>query len=328
MKHVSILIPQGQFSMVNVEGTYQLLSWVNEYLEQRGKQPLFDLHLVGLSNATTQTKGLFTINPDLLLADVARTDLIVLPAIFGDFQTNLERNAAFQPWIIRQYNQGAEVATMCIGAFFLASTGILDGKQCSTHWNFAGQFREMFPDAVLMDEKIMTEADGIYTSGGAYSFTNLLIYLVEKYAGRDVAIVAAKSFMIDIDRYSQSPFIMFTGQKSHEDEAVLKAQEYIEQNYQKKITVDDLCQRFCVGRRTFERRFKKATSNTVMEYIQRVKIEAAKRQLESARKTVYEVMYEVGYTDTKAFREIFRKVTGITPVDYRNKYNKELAIAV
>ena len=325
MKHVSILIPQGHFSLVNVEGTHQILSWVNQTLQQIGKKPIFNIHLVGLSKITTQSNGLFTINPDLLVSEVSKTDLIVLPAIHGDLQKNLELNAELVPWIVEQYNKGAEIVAYCIGTFFLASTGLLNGRQCSTHWGYANEFRKLFPEAMLMDDKIMTEADRIYTSGGAYSFTNLLVYLIEKYAGRDIAILAAKGFMIDIDRNSQSPFIMFAGQKSHNDDAVLNAQEYIEQNFHDKITVDRLCDKFGVGRRTFERRFKKATSNTVVEYLQRVKIEAAKKQLETGRKTVNEVMYDVGYTDTKAFRDVFKKFVGMSPVDYRNKYNMEAA---
>ncbi len=324
MKHVSILIPQGHFSLVNIEGTHQILSWVNEWLQETGRRPLFKLNLVGLSKTTIQSNGLFTINPELLVHDVTKTDLIILPAIHGDLQNNLKLNADLVPWLVKQYRNGAEIVSLCIGSFFLAATGLLNGKQCATHWRFANDFRKLFPEAKLMDDKIITEADGIYTSGGAYSFTNLLIYLIEKYAGREVAIVTAKTFMIDIERSSQSPFIMFVGQKAHQDQAVLEAQEYIEQNFQEKITVDELSDNLGVGRRTFERRFKKATSNTVVEYIQRVKIEAAKKQLESGRKTVNEVMYDVGYTDTKAFRDVFKKITGMSPVDYRNKYNKEM----
>lgn len=324
MKHVSILIPQGQFSLVNIEGSLQILSWVNEYLEQTGKNALFRIQLVGLSMVTTQSNGLFTINPDVLITDVDRTDLVILPAIFGDLEENLEQNAALLPWLVKQYKQGAELVSLCIGSFFLASTGLLDGRQCATHWNFANQFRKLFPKAILMDDKIITEADGIYTSGGAYSFTNLIIYLVEKYGGRELSIVTAKTFMIDIDRNSQSPFIMFAGQKGHKDDTVLKAQEFIEMNFSERLTVDDLSSNFSIGRRTFERRFKKATANTIIEYIQRVKVEAAKKQLETGRKTVNEVMYDVGYNDIKAFRDVFKKVTGMSPLDYRNKYNKEL----
>jgi transcriptional regulator GlxA family with amidase domain len=153
-----------------------------------------------------------------------------------------------------------------------------------------------------------------------------VIYLIEKYAGRDVAIVAAKAFMVDIDRTRQSPFIIFAGQKAHQDQVILVAQEYIEKNFSEKITIEELADMLRIGRRTFERRFKRATSNTVAEYIQRVKMEAAKKQLETQQKTVSEVMYDVGYNDVKAFRDVFRKVTGMSPLDYRNKYYKEVML--
>ncbi|WP_308199153.1 GlxA family transcriptional regulator [Chitinophaga sedimenti] len=201
---------------------------------------------------------------------------------------------------------------------------MLTGKQCATHWKLANEFRAMFPEVNLVDDKIMTAEDGIYTSGGAYSYLNLLMYLIEKYAGREMAILASKAFMIDIDRHSQSPFIMFEGQKLHDDEEVKKAQEFIEKNFEDRITVDQLADMLAIGRRSFERRFKKATCNTVTEYIQRVKIEAAKKSFETSRKNINEIMYDVGYSDVKAFRTTFRKITGLSPLAYRNKYNKEL----
>lgn len=325
MKHISILIPLGHTSMVNIEGTYQIFSEVNGVLSELGREPLFDIHLVGVSRETRQTTGLFTVNPDVLIQNVSKTDLIIVPALFGDQKKAAERNKEFIPWIIQQYKDGAEIASFCIGSFFLAATGLLEGRRCTTHWRFANDFRKMFPDTNLLDDKIMTEDAGIYTSGGAYSYLNLLLYLIEKNAGRDVAVLISKAFMIDIDRDSQSPFIMFRGQKEHEDEQIKKAQEFIESNYQDKITVEQLASMLAVSRRNLERRFKKATANTVVEYIQRVKIEAAKMTLETSRENISEVMYKVGYTDTKAFRSIFKKITGLSPVQYRNKYNRELA---
>ena len=322
MKHVSILIPRGHTSLVNISGTHQMLSWVNEWYEQAGREPMFDIQLVGVDRHTAQLDGLFSVKPNSMLEEVQKTDLIIIPAIHGDFEENRLRNAEFIPWIIRQYKQGAEVVSLCVASFLLASTGLLDGKHCSTHWQFANQFRALFPNAILQDEKILTEADGIYTSGGAYSFTNLILYLIEKHAGRDTAVMAAKGFMIDLDRNSQSPFMIFSGQKNHKDENILKAQAYIEQNFKEKIAVDDLCDNLALSRRTFERRFKKATANTVWEYLQRVKVEAAKKELELGRKTISEIMYEVGYSDPKAFRDVFRKVTSMTPLDYLNKYSK------
>ena len=325
MKHISILIPLGNTSLVNIEGTHQIFSEVNSLLEELGEEKLFDIHLVGVSKETRQTTGLFTVNPDLLLEDLDKTDLIIIPALFGDQKKAAERNKEFISWIIDQYKNGAEIATFCIGAFFLASTGLLDGKTCTTHWHFANEFRNMFPEANLVDDKIMTEDAGIYTSGGAYSYLNLLLYLIDKYAGREIAVLISKSFMIDIDRNSQSPFIIFKGQKEHEDEQIKKAQEFIESNYQEKITVEQLASTLALSRRNLERRFKKATANTVVEYIQRVKIEAAKICLETSRENISEVMYKVGYNDTKAFRTTFKKITGLSPVQYRNKYNLELA---
>jgi transcriptional regulator GlxA family with amidase domain len=178
----------------------------------------------------------------------------------------------------------------------------------------------------LVEDKIITDEYGIYSSGGAFSYLNLILYLIEKHAGRDVAVFMSKAFQIDIERRSQSPFTMFRGQKAHEDEAIRQMQEFIEQNVDEKLTVDGLALQFAIGRRNLERRFKKATSNTVVEYMQRVKIEAAKMSLESSRDNVNEVMYKVGYTDTKAFRTAFKRITGLSPVQYRNKYNRELAV--
>lgn len=327
MKHISIIVPFGHCSVTNIEGTHQIFNEANSVCQAMGREPLFRVQLVGASGEVSQRNGLFKITPDVSINEVAHTDLIVIPAMMGDQQKAIAQNQVFTPWLLDQFRNGAEIASFCIGTFYLASTGLLKGKRCATHWRFANEFRNMFPDARLVDDRILTEDSGIYTSGGAYSYTNLVVYLVEKYAGRDIAILIAKAFMIDIDRHSQSPFIIFQGQKTHEDEPVKKAQEFIEQNFCERITVDQLASMFALGRRNLERRFKKATSNTIVEYIQRVKIEAAKKSLESSRENVNQVMYKVGYSDIKAFRTTFKKITGISPLEYRNKYNKEAAIA-
>ena len=326
MKHVSILVPRGTSSLTNIEGSYQLLSEVNSMMLEMGRDPIFDIKLVGLTRAAKQRNGLFTVSPDFLIGEVLKTDLIIIPALFGQMPEAFAMNKEFLPWITQQYQDGAEVASFCIGSFFLAQTGLLNGRKCATHWRFANEFRNMFPDAHLVDDRILTEDKGIYTSGGAYSYLNLLVYLVEKYAGREIAVITAKSFMIDIDRHSQSPFIIFNGQKEHDDTEIRKAQEFIEKNFTEKISVDQLADMLALGRRSLERRFKKATSNTVIEYIQRVKMEAAKKSFETSRKNINEVMYDVGYSDMKAFRTIFRKTTGLSPVAYKNKYNKDAIV--
>jgi len=321
MKKVSILVPESSVLQSIADPQY-LFSAVNQFMIVSGKKPLFDVQLVGLKKQIKLNDGLYAVNTSQLLKDVEQTDLVVIPALFGNMKNAIARNQQLLPWINDQYNKGAEVASLCVGAFLLASTGLLNGKKCSTHWGFQNEFREMFPGVEVIDGSIITEEHRIYSSGGANSYWNLLLYLVEKYTDRQTAILASKYFAIDIDRESQSAFALFKGQKNHNDDAIKQVQEFIENNIQGKITTDELSNLVSLGRRSFERRFKVATNNSVLQYINRVKIESAKRSFESSRQNINEVMYDVGYSDTKAFRTIFKKITGLTPVEYRNKYNK------
>lgn len=328
MKIISILVPKGDVALSCIEGSFTVFNKVNDFLAAMGKPPLFKVQLVGLTREPQEYHRLFKVQPDLVLNEVKKTDLIIIPAVNGNMEKVIARNAAFLPWLVSQHQAGAELASLCVGSFILASTGLLNGKKCSTHWQAVDDFRRMFPAVNLVSEKIITDEQGIYSSGGANSFLNLILYLVEKYAGREMAVYSSKVFEIEIDRDTQSPFIIFGGQKGHDDEPILKAQEFIEQNFQDKISIEQLASMLAISRRNLERRFKKATSNTAVEYMQRVKIEAAKMKLESSRDNVNEVMYNVGYTDSKAFRNTFKKITGLSPVEYRNKYNRENVLAV
>lgn len=321
MKSISILVPQSAVAESVSNPRYMFMA-ANQFLRASGRPPLFDVKLVGATREVRVHDGFFSVHTDRLLDEVKDTDLIIIPALFGDMKTAVERNREAIPWIVKQHARGTEVASLCVGAFLLASTGLLSGKKCSTHWAFYNEFRETFPEVEVTDGSIITEEGGVYSSGGANSYWNLLLYLLEKYTDRDTAILISKYFAIDLDRNSQAAFMMFQGQKDHNDKEIREAQEYIEANYAERISVDELAGRSAMSRRSFERRFKQATNNTVVEYVQRVKIEAAKRSFEATRKNITEVMFDVGYTDSKAFRSVFKKITGLTPVEYRNKYSK------
>lgn len=320
MKHVSILLLQ-HLNLAGMENARQGFLETNAYFEMKGLPPIFKVELIGLDKQVKLNQGLYTIQADRLISEVEHTDFIVIPPIQRDIGGAIKENRAFSPWITQRYKNGAQVASLCLGAFILGSTGLLEGRKCATHWRAAREFRKLFPGIELVEDKILTDEQGIYTGGGAFSSANLLLYLIEKTAGKDAAVYCSKIFQVDMDRKSQSPFIIFKGQKDHPDDEVREVQCIIEKNYGEKLTVGELCKKAGIGRRTLERRFKKATGNTVLEYIQRVKVEAGKRELEHGRKTVNEVMYEVGYSDTSAFRKLFKKITGMTPVDYRSRYN-------
>ena len=323
MKHITIVVPDGPNNLSSIVGSYKILTRANEFWKESGRKELYKIELAGISDKVDFYDGLFTVTPHTNISRITKTDLIIIPSLNHNYQKAVKGNQELITWIADQYKNGAEIASVCTGAFLLASTGLLDGKSCSTHWSVADSFRTMFPKVNLQTDKLITDENGIYTNGGAYSFLNLLIYLVEKIYDRQTAIFCSKVFQIEMDRQSQAGFIIFKGQKLHGDEMVKEAQSYIENNLHEKISVEHLSSRFAVGRRNFDRRFIKATGNTPVEYSQRVKIESAKRAFECSRKTINEVMYEVGYSDVKAFREVFRKITGISPLEYRSKYNKE-----
>jgi len=321
MKHVSIVVPRGAI-LSGIEMARHVFTEANDHLRVTGRQPVFSIHLVGAAEREELSNGSISIRMDGTIGQVQKTDLIIIPALTTDMDANLRNNQELMQWITGQYHRGAEVASLCVGTFLLAGTGLLDGRQCTTHWKAVQLFNTLFPGISIIKDRIITDEQGIYTSGGGISLTNLLIYLVEKYVGRDTAIYCSKFFQVDIDRISQSPFIIFQGQKNHGDASIRQAQEFIENNFHRKITVDKLAAMLALGRRSLERRFKKATSNTLNEYIQRVKIEAAKKQLEMSSRKINDIMYEVGYSDTKTFRHSFKSLTGLLPKEYRSKYNK------
>jgi transcriptional regulator GlxA family with amidase domain len=325
MKQVTILVPTGNANLSSISGSFEILSRANTYWRKMGNDPVMEIRIAGFVKELKWGSGLFSVFP-VDIQEIQKTDLLIIPSLSYDYDQVLKNNAALITWIREQYKRGAEIASICTGAFLLAATGLLEGKTCSTHWNAAADFRRLFPNIDLQPDKLITSARGIYTNGGAYSFLNLILFLVEKYFDRDTAVYCSKVFQIDMERTSQSPFFIFQAQKNHGDEMVCKAQAYIEEHLSRKISFETLASDLAVSRRNFDRRFIKATGNTPVEYLQRVKVEFAKKILEKGRKSIFEVMDEVGYSDDKAFREVFKKITGLSPLDYRAKYNQETVL--
>jgi transcriptional regulator GlxA family with amidase domain len=330
MKHISVIVPSGKSIVDTIIAPFNLLRMANSYYKKLNnlQENLFKIDLVGLSNKPVLYQGLFSVQPTASTREVLKTDLIIVSPISGNLEEEIENNMEFVQWIkMQRIENDSEIASLCKGAFLLAETGLLNGKSCATHWTAHEQFQNRYPAVNLIPEKIICEDNGIYSSGGAYSILNFTLYLIERYFGRETAIWCSKVSEIEFDRISQSEFIIFSGQKEHTDEPIKKAQLYIENNYEKKLNIIDIAGVVNLNGRSFLRRFKKATANTPIEYVQRVKIEAAKKKLESTAETILEVMYGVGYKDEKAFRTIFRKYSGLTPKEYRIKYNREMAFA-
>ncbi|MFT5820835.1 MAG: transcriptional regulator GlxA family with amidase domain [Crocinitomix sp.] len=324
MKHISIIVPNGEAILTSIISPYKIFMGVNGYLKQKHQtnDDFFKIDLVGISTETKLYNGAFSISPTKLITDIKKTDLIIVTTLRGDLAGEIENNRPFIPWIKEQRaKHNTEIASLCMGSFLLAETGLLDGQSCATHWMVADLFAEKYPAINVLPERIINENNGIYSSGGAFSILNLILYLVGKYWGLEAEVWCSKIYEIELDRHNQNQFAIFSGQKNHEDQPIIDAQRFIEENYHEKISIEQLANKFAISGRNFIRRFKKATANTPVEYIQRVKVEAAKKSLEmSVNSPITEVMYDVGYSDPKAFRNIFRKHTGLSPLEYKKKY--------
>jgi len=329
MKHLSILALDDQYNLSTIAcmaGTHEVFSEANTYWSRSGKAPRFKIEFVAATKRRRRDDALFSLRSNASIADIGHTDLIVIPSsLVRSYDMASKNNRKLIDWVRERHEHGAELASMCTGIFLLASTGLLEGKTCSTHWAVSDNFRALFPGVDLQTDKLITDEAGIYTNGGAYSFLHLLLYLVEKHYDRMTAIHCAKVFQIDMDRDQQAGFAIFNGHKRHDDDLVLKAQAYIEKHYEDRLSMEDVSARFNIGRRSFDRRFIRATGLTPLDYLQRVKVEAAKKNFEVTGRNVNEVMYAVGYTDAKAFRDVFSRITGMAPIEYRSKYNRERA---
>lgn len=320
---ISVFVPN-QGVIEAITPPFRTFNTANEFLATSGKRPIFEVEYVGLTEYVSASGGEYMVKTGRLLKDLPETDLLVIPPTFGNPELGIQANAEAIPFFRALHQKGASLASLCAGAFLLAETGLLNGRKCSTHWAHIAAFKERYPQVEVEDGAVITEHDNIYSSGGASSLWNLILYLVEKFSDRETAVMISKYFAIDIGRDSQSQFAIFKGQRDHNDQGIRQVQDYIEKNYEERITVEELAALMLVGRRTFERRFKEATNNTPLEYIQRVRIEAAKKFFEASRKNVSDVMYDVGYSDTKAFRDVFKKVTGLTPIEYRNRFARPI----
>lgn len=320
MQHqIVFLIPDGLANWSSIIAVSEILQWADEHWQSWGRKKSLNMILTGPGELKDSPKMHFPVLPQIRIDQIISPDLIIIPSLSQQYKPMLINSMVLVEWVKTQRLQGAKVASICTGAFLLAATGLVDGQPCATHWDAADDLKEMFPKVkVCLD--VLTDNQGIYTNGGGYSFLNLALFLVEKYFDRSTAIHCAKMFQIDIGRSSQSPFAIFAGQKRHGDRVVIKAQEYIENHISEKISPEALAYELATSRRNFDRKFIKATGNTLMEYIQRARMELAKKALEETDRNVSEIMLNCGYNDEKAFREAFRKVVGLLPLDYKARY--------
>jgi transcriptional regulator GlxA family with amidase domain len=305
--------------LLSVAALLDVFESVNIFCERDNQPPVFDIKLFVPENHSVPFYGSYITHP-IQLADTQ--DVVLVPAFgAGDLEVSIAKNQACIPWLRAQYQQGADIASFCTGAFLLASAGLLNGKEATTHIDAAMSLASNFPEIIMRSDAVVTEDKGIFTSGGATSSFHLMLYLIQRYCGRELTLRTAKMFAIDMDREQQTYFGTFSPRQNHGDGLVNMAQQKIEKEYQEGSTIETLIQDIPASRRNVVRRFKQAIGVTPIEYLQRTRIEAAKKLLEQTDQSVLEVMLNSGYNDLKSFRQLFKKSTGLTPKEYRDKFN-------
>jgi transcriptional regulator GlxA family with amidase domain len=304
----------------SVAGVIDLFAGVNRHLESLGKPPAFTLQLVSENPKNIPLIFPAGLIPCKAYGEIRRPDLIIIPSFNVGNDTALAKNKAGVQWIKTMHKTGAEIASMCVGSYFLAEAGLLDGKEMTSHWAVIEDMQKRYPAIKMKSDLVITDRDGIYTSGGAFSSLKLILYLIEKFCGREVALWISKMYAIEMERTSQAHFAVFTGQHHHKDKEILAAQRYLEQHYPDNISMEQVSALVNMGKRNFIRRFKAATNNTPFEYLQRVRMEAAKKAIEINEKDLSFIIEDAGYKDPKTFRTIFKRITGLAPREYKKKY--------
>jgi transcriptional regulator GlxA family with amidase domain len=284
-------------------------------------RPRLEVRLVACgSTLVVVGSGGIRLHCDTTTRSVRRADVVLVPALEPDLADRLAQNREVVTWIRRMHDAGADVASACTGAFLLGEAGLLDGRAATTHWAFQDLLRLRYPRARVRPEAIVVDEGRVCTAGGAMSFLNLALHLIERWLGPDVARIASKVFLVDLNKPPQTAYAILAGQRSHADAEILRAQGLMESALAAGSSVGEVSAKIAMRRRTFVRRFTRATGSSPREYLQRVRVEAAKRALEGTRRSIVSIAAEIGYSDPVAFRKVFARLTGLTPADYRRRY--------
>lgn len=322
MAHI-VLLAYPDCSSSGITGIIDALAMANLWQKTgRDKNSLFSWQIVSRDGGPVAGGSGVTITPHASLHGMKPPDAIILPGFLPPLGFIGKIPEETLSWVRRWYRKKVMVGTICTGTFFLAETGLLEGRTATTNWLFAGHFKKRYPGVDLRPEQMITRDNGLICTGASTAYLNLCLYLIEQFGSQALADRCAKSMLVERHRTSQSPYFVFDFQKTHRDEKILKAQDHMEKNFADAISLEELASDLGISSRHFKRRFKSATGDSPLAYLQRVRIEAAKNRLESTGEPVTQITWQVGYEDSNSFRRLFKKYTGLSPRAYRERFTR------
>ena len=294
------------------------ISW--QRIHNLPTEPKFKVQLASFHGSPFHCTNQLTLTPNVAIEDVTHTHILLIPTIGGDIDTVLKENANQLVHIRRLQKLGADIAGNCTGTFLLAESGLLDGKVATTHWGYADKFRKSYPQVNLQSDKMVTEQDAIFCAGGGMAWIDLSILLIERYCGHQVASDIAKSHVLDFSRPNQTVYASSRQHKFHQDKDILTVQNYLETHYTQRLTLKQVAQKHNMTERTLIRRFKQACAITPLQYLQGLRLEQARKILETSMASLESIVTSVGYEDLSSFTRLFKKKTGLSPSQYRAKF--------
>lgn len=291
------------------------------YLEMSGagSKPVFNTKIVSLHGQPIECANNMQVTAHCSINEIDKADLLIVSA-FYDIEQTLIDNGELVEWLQKMHQKGCTIASVCTGAFLLAEAGLLDGKTATTHLSAAFFFQSRYPKVKLDKNRIITDEGNVICSGGASSSLDLSFFLVEKYMNHQVAAHCSRFFVRDLRRHSQAPYSEFKSNRLHGDSSILKCQQWLDQNFEQEITTANLAKQSNMSKRTFERRFKKATGETPLTYLQKTRVKNARELLETTEMSFDEISYKVGYNNVSSFRKVFLRHTHLLPLEYRNRF--------
>lgn len=322
MKHVTIIGFDYAYASA-ITGMSDLLSSVGvtwNYIQGKPSDKKFDVCIATLDGKNVKCANGITIAAHHNITEIMKTDLLIIPTIAGDIAQTLDINREVLPWLVKMHEQGADIVSNCTGAFLLAESGLLNHKKATTHWGFVKEFKKRYPLVDLQADQMITTDGSIFCSGGGMAWFDMALYLIERYCGYDIAKASSKSYVIDMGRGSQAAYSSIPGKRYHQDERILALQDWLDHHFHESLSVQNLAEYAKLSERTLKRRFKAATGETPIQYIQHLRIEAAKKRLESSKESVEKITYLVGYENFASFIRLFKRFTNMTPSAYRARF--------
>jgi transcriptional regulator GlxA family with amidase domain len=322
MTNVTVLLVEGTFAST-ATGPMEVFSHTGmlwNFLTGKKQAPQFKVTTASVDGKAVVCDGAIKVIPEFAIQDIRKTDLIFIPTTGLNIDNLGELYGPVLPWLRRWHKRGAAIASVCSGVGLVAATGMLDGKRATTHWGLAETFRRKYPKVKWMPELMVTEDQGFYCGGGVHAALDLTLYLVEKFCGHDLALQSAKAMLIETPRAWQAGFAIVPLKTEHNDDAISGAQEWLHENFHRNFLLEATAKRVGMSLRNFVRRFKQATGDSPLIYLQKLRIAAAKRLLESDHRTMQEIGGAVGYQDVAFFRQVFQRHTGVSPSAYRERF--------